>query len=89
MEDLGRKLEGARTSYAKAFGQLYQGRGNLIKQAKDFEQLGVAVKGTLPQYLVDKAELELELLPPSSAGLHEDSDSGGLGDEVADEGRAA
>ncbi len=75
MEDLGRKLDGARSSYAKAFGQLYQGRGNLIKQAKDFERLGVAVKGTLPQYLVDKAELELDLLP-SAAELSDDQDAG-------------
>ncbi len=65
MEEVGRKLDAARTSYAKAFGQLYQGPGNLIKRAKEFEQLGVAVKGALPQYLVDKAELELDLLPPA------------------------
>lgn len=63
MEELGRKLDSARASYSKAFGQLYQGRSNLIKQAKEFEQLGVAVKGALPQYLVDKAELEIDLLP--------------------------
>jgi len=42
---------------------LYQGRANLIKQAKDFEQLGVAVKTALPQHLIDKAELELDVLP--------------------------
>lgn len=74
MEDLGRKLEGARASYAKAFGQLYQGRGNLIKQAKEFEQLGVAVKGALPQYLVDKADLEIDLLagPVDDAELSDD-----------------
>ncbi|MCM0044122.1 MAG: DNA recombination protein RmuC [Burkholderiaceae bacterium] len=65
MEELGRKLDAARGSYAKAFGQLYEGPGNLIKRAKEFEQLGVAVKGALPQYLVDKAELEIELLPPT------------------------
>jgi DNA recombination protein RmuC len=63
MEELGGKLDAARSSYTKAFGQLYQGRGNLIKQAKDFERLGVAVKAALPQDLVDKAELELDLLP--------------------------
>ncbi len=82
MEDLGRKLDGARTSYAKAFGQLYQGRGNLIKQAKDFEQLGVAVKGTLPQYLIDKAELELDLLPQPADELADD-DSADAGDRAA------
>ena len=63
MEELGGKLDAARNSYTKAFGQLYQGRGTLIKQAKDFERLGVAVKAALPQDLVDKAELELDLLP--------------------------
>jgi DNA recombination protein RmuC len=74
MEELGRKLDGARASYTKAFGQLYEGRGNLIKQAKEFEQLGVAVKGTLPQYLVDKAELELDLLPMPTDVLPADDD---------------
>jgi len=63
MEELGGKLDAARNSYSKAFGQLYQGRANLIKQAKDFEQLGVAVKAALPQHLIDKAELELDVLP--------------------------
>ncbi len=75
MDDLGRKLEGARSSYGKAINQLVQGRGNLIKQAKDFERLGVAVKGTLPQYLVDKAELELDLLP-SATELSDDQNTG-------------
>ncbi len=75
MEELGRKLDGARASYAKAFGQLYQGRANLIKQAKEFEQLGVAVKGALPQYLVDKAALELDLLPSSTDELPSDDDT--------------
>lgn len=76
MEELGRKLEAARLSYGKAFGQLYEGPGNLIKRAKEFEQLGVAVKGALPQYLVDKAELEIELLtasPGPEAGADEPS----------------
>ncbi len=81
MEDLGRKLDGARTSYAKAFGQLYQGRGNLIKQAKDFEQLGVAVKGALPQYLVDKAELEIDLLPSPVGDDTLPDDAGDAGEE--------
>jgi DNA recombination protein RmuC len=75
MEELGRKLDGARAAYSKAFGQLYQGRGNLIKQAKEFEQLGVAVKGALPQYLVDKAALELDLLPSSSDELPPEDDA--------------
>ncbi len=82
MEELGRKVDAVRTSYNKAFGQLYQGPGNLIKRAKEFEQLGVAVKGALPQYLVDKAELELELLPPSPEP-DELSDDAGQQDRAA------
>ena len=34
----------------------------------------MAVKGTLPQYLVDKAELELELLPTPADELPADDD---------------
>ena len=62
-EDLGRKLDSAKASYTTAYSQLYSGRGNLIKRAKDFERLGVAVQKELPQELVDKAELELDYLP--------------------------
>ena len=84
MEELGGKLDAARSSYTQAFGQLYQGRGNLIKQAKDFERLGVAVKAALPQDLVDKAELELDLLPYADH-VTPISDDGGLAlDETAD-----
>ncbi len=63
MEELGRKLDSAKASFTTAFSQLYSGRGNLIKRARDFERLGVAVQRELPQHLVDKAELELDYLP--------------------------
>jgi DNA recombination protein RmuC len=63
MEGLGRQLNSAQDSYRKAMGQLVEGKGNLINQAKDFEKLGVAVKAQLPQELVDKAALELEFTP--------------------------
>jgi DNA recombination protein RmuC len=90
MEELGSKLDAARNSYAKAYGQLYQGRGNLIKQAKDFEQLGVAVKAALPQDLVDKAELELDLLPLTDQVATGFADSESSGEGVTDqEDRAA
>lgn len=80
MEELGSKLDAARASYGKAFGQLYEGRGNLIKQAKDFEQLGVAVKAALPQHLMDKAELELDLLPYTDQIAPEFEGEGGTDD---------
>ncbi|GHC37864.1 DNA recombination protein RmuC [Aidingimonas halophila] len=59
MEDVGRKLDGARQSYDKALGQLVNGRGNLIKQTAEFKDLGVAVKKELPHELVERANLEL------------------------------
>ncbi|MFC3282899.1 DNA recombination protein RmuC [Litchfieldella rifensis] len=60
MEDVGRKLDGARLSYDKAMGQLVNGKGNLIKQTAEFKELGVAVKKELPEELVDRARLELD-----------------------------
>ncbi len=74
MEDLGRKLDSAKASYTTAYSQLYSGRGNLIKRAKDFERLGVAVQKELPQELVDKAELELDYLPSVDELNSEDKD---------------
>ena len=52
--------DGARSSYERAFAQLYSGRGNLIKQAAEFKELGVSVQKELPVELVDKARLELD-----------------------------
>lgn len=74
MEELGRKLDSAKASFTTAFSQLYSGRGNLIKRARDFERLGVAVQKELPQHLVDKAELELDYLPSASEDGEEGSD---------------
>jgi DNA recombination protein RmuC len=65
MEGLGKQLKNAQEMYGKAMGQLVDGPGNLIKQATDFEKLGVAVKGQLPEHLVEKAALELEYRAPA------------------------
>ncbi|MDP4536115.1 DNA recombination protein RmuC [Alkalimonas collagenimarina] len=59
MQGVGKQLDKAKDSYEKAFGQLYSGRGNLIKQAAEFKELGVAVKSEIDAELVDKARLEL------------------------------
>ncbi|KXS38564.1 MAG: DNA recombination protein RmuC [Halomonadaceae bacterium T82-2] len=71
MEDVGKRLDGARTSYDRAMNQLLAGKGNLIKQADEFRELGVAVKKELPRELVERARLELDhgSGEPSSAGL--------------------
>jgi DNA recombination protein RmuC len=59
MQGVGKQLDKARESYDKAFGQLYSGKGNLIKQASEFKDLGVAVKTEMAADLLEKAKLEL------------------------------
>jgi DNA recombination protein RmuC len=59
MQGVGSQLDRARLSYDKAFGQLYSGKGNLIKQAAEFKDLGVSVQKELPADLVERASLEL------------------------------
>lgn len=59
MQGVGKQLDKARESYDKAFGQLYSGKGNLIKQAAEFKELGVAVKTEMAADLLEKANLEL------------------------------
>lgn len=63
MLDVGKRLDSARVSYDKAMGQFERGQNNLIKQAAEFKDLGVAVKQELPQELLERARLEL---PPES-----------------------
>ncbi len=66
LQAVGNQLDRAKDSYEKAFGQLYSGRANLIKQASEFKDLGVMVQKELPQDLVERAQLELiEDLAPS------------------------
>ncbi|KZN34083.1 hypothetical protein N480_23125 [Pseudoalteromonas luteoviolacea S2607] len=60
LEGVGKQLEKAQETYDKALGQLYAGKGNLIKQASEFKELGVAVSKDLPEELLEKAKLELE-----------------------------
>ncbi|MEZ9551955.1 DNA recombination protein RmuC [Vibrio breoganii] len=60
MEGVGKQLDKAKETYDRALGQLHTGKGNLIKQASEFKELGVAVTRELPAELVEKASLELE-----------------------------
>lgn len=70
MQAIGTQLDKARQSYDKAFGQLYSGKGNLIKQAAEFKELGVAVQKELPAELVERANLELD-----GADVEDDSEN--------------
>lgn len=63
MEDVGKQLDKAKGTFTTAMGQLYSGKDNLIKQAKEFERLGVSVQAALPEKLVATALLELEHIP--------------------------
>lgn len=67
MDAIGNSLERAQDAYRKACDQLVNGRGNLIKQASDFQQLGVAVKTEIAEQWQDRARLELTQSADSSA----------------------
>lgn len=66
MQGVGKQLDKAKESYDKAFSQLYSGRGNLIKQAAEFRDLGVSVQKELPEELTDLAHLELDFVSNDS-----------------------
>ena len=55
IEDIGKKIDAARSSYDDAYGKLKSGKGNLIRQAERIRQLGVKPTKALPQQLADAA----------------------------------
>ena len=55
MENIGLALDKANGSYQSAINKLSTGRGNVIRQAESFKQLGVEVKQDLPDRLVDRS----------------------------------
>lgn len=71
MTTVGGQIEKAHDSWRKACNQLSQGKGNLLKQALEFKELGVAVKSELPEAFTARAELELP--EASETGISSDS----------------
>ena len=65
MQEVGKQLDKAKTIYTAALGQLDSGKGNLIKQAAEFKDLGVSVTKELPAEMVERAKLELDQQPGS------------------------
>ncbi|WP_425445083.1 DNA recombination protein RmuC [Zobellella endophytica] len=65
MEAVGQSLQRADDSYQKAMKKLTTGRGNLIRQAEAFRELGVEVAKPLPEHLRERAagEEPLHSLP--------------------------
>jgi len=55
-EKVGTQLTTVQGSYDNAMNKLTSGRGNLIKQASDFVELGVKVKKDLPKSITDLSE---------------------------------
>ena len=54
-EKIGQQLDTVRGTWDKARGKLVQGRGNLIRQAEEFVELGIKVKKQIPQSLREEA----------------------------------
>ena len=63
-EGVKRGLDRALESYVKAEGQLVSGRGNLVKQVGEFKNLAPAIKAELPDYFTERANLEIDFIPP-------------------------
>jgi len=55
LEDVGKKIDLARSSYDAAYSKLKTGRGNLIRQAERVRDLGLKPNKALPQQLTDAA----------------------------------
>ncbi len=69
MEAMGQSLQRADDSYQRAMKKLTSGRGNLIRQAEAFRELGVEVTKPLPEHLRERAaeEAPLHSLPGGRA----------------------
>lgn len=53
--DVGRKMDGAKTTYEEAMKKLYTGKGNVIVTAEKMRLLGAKTDKPLPQNLVERA----------------------------------
>ncbi len=62
LDDLGKQLGQAQSSFDKAKGKLHTGKGNVIRQAEMLKELGVRPTKSLPQQLTESAAVESELL---------------------------
>jgi DNA recombination protein RmuC len=72
LEDVGKRLKAAQTSYDDAYGKLASGRGNLIRQVERIRELGLKPAKPLPTHLTEVAlegesEAEVRSLPSSGA----------------------
>ena len=59
-EKIGKQLNTVHTTYDTAMNKLTLGRGNLIRQAESFVELGVKIKKQLPKDIVERAEIKID-----------------------------
>jgi DNA recombination protein RmuC len=55
LEDIGRRLKAAQSSYDDAYGKLASGKGNLIRQVERIRELGLKPAKPLPGHLTELA----------------------------------
>ena len=62
MHKLGQQLDTARKTYDGAMNKFASGRGNAVRQAQQFVELGVKVKKQMAAELLDRANTEVDVL---------------------------
>ncbi|MCK5894887.1 MAG: DNA recombination protein RmuC [Endozoicomonadaceae bacterium] len=62
MQKLGVQIETMKKTYDGAVNKFSAGRGNLVRQAQQFVELGVKVKKQLPQDLLDRSVTEIDYM---------------------------
>ncbi len=55
MDRLGKQLETCRDSYHKAMNKMSSGRGNLLAQAAQFQELGIKIKRKIPDAITESS----------------------------------
>lgn len=72
MESVGQSLDKASQNYQGAMNKLATGRGNVIRQAESFKELGVEVKRPLPLSVTELAQNSVTEDPPKERHQAED-----------------
>ncbi len=60
LQDIGQRLDQARTSYDKALGRLSEGKGNLIRRVTELQKLGARAEKKLPASLLEQQDFSDE-----------------------------
>ena len=58
--EVGKKMDGAKTSYSEAMNKLSTGNGNIVKRIEDLRKLGAKATKELPPSLVERAEENIQ-----------------------------